>query len=401
MGFINTQHKQTIDSLTQGFKDKMNNPYYLFNDKSPSTVTYYTINKEKSTLDKGLKTVDENIGINSPLRYNKINNFFLYGVERIELSLNLDEFGINSDSITGEAVVLPNTIAPVPGEYFTIHHLNDLYLFKVISINKDTLESGSNFYKLEYKFESINNRNIDKYVIDEYETIVNNIGTDFKMIIKSTDYKLIDLLEKVNQQLKEYYNIIFYKDRVDSFILYHNNTYLYDPMLTEFLIRNNVLEGDKYKYVTQQISLHDTFKLDYDKSIFRAIELQDYEKLEKSLIHTSIELIKEPLSLLSMRLESYYKINYHQSLAQPLNNSLPEVTYTPIIDNDLLPYIRHKIYNGTIEDIIVKYFNNEVISSDDIDTIEKIQYENSMYLFYRMPLVIYILNKYIKQILKK
>lgn len=405
MGFINTEHKQTIDSLTQGFKDKMKNPYYLFNDKSPSTVTYYTINKEMSTLDQGLKTVDSNIGSNSPLRFNKINNFFLYGIERIELSLNMDEFGLSSDSITGEALVLPGTIVPVPGEYFIIHHLNNDYLFKVISMNKDTLESGANFYKLEYKYDDINNNNIDKYVIDQYETIVNNVGTDFKMIVKSTDYKLVDLLEKVNEQFKEYFNVIFYKDRVDSFILYHNGTYLYDPCLTEFLIRNDILHGNTYKYVTQQLSLPSTFVLEYDKSIFRAIELKDYEKLEKSQIFISIENINQPLSLLTMRREKYYKIQYQPSPMVPITVKMEQGTrpypLIPIIETDILPNIRNEVYTNTIEDIIVKFFNDKPISSDDIDILENIQYENSMYLFYRMPLIIYILNTYIKQMLKK
>ena len=205
----------------------------------------------------------------------------------------------------------------------------------------------------------------------------------------------------MNEQLKEYYKMIFYRDRVESFILYKGGHYLYDPMVTEFLIRNKVLKSDKYLYISQQVSLPYTFTLDYDKSIYRAIELKDLELLEKSRIFVKCENITQPLSLLTMRPERYYILEYQNSPMQPLVDTVPGINVLfPIIDNDMVTKIRNKKYDGTIEDIIVKYFNNETITSDDIDIIQTIQYENNMYLFYRMPIVIYILDTYLKHILK-
>ena len=55
--FTDTKYTNTIDSLVNATKSKLNNPYYKFNDRKPTKVTYYAQNKEMSTLDEasGLK----------------------------------------------------------------------------------------------------------------------------------------------------------------------------------------------------------------------------------------------------------------------------------------------------------------------------------------------------------
>ena len=49
--FIDTQRKIVIDSLIEGFKDKIKNPYYIHSDKKPFICTYYNLNTTLSTLD--------------------------------------------------------------------------------------------------------------------------------------------------------------------------------------------------------------------------------------------------------------------------------------------------------------------------------------------------------------
>ena len=53
--FINTEHRDNIDSLVVGLKDILKNPYYKWNDKSGTAVTYFNQNKEASTLDESSK----------------------------------------------------------------------------------------------------------------------------------------------------------------------------------------------------------------------------------------------------------------------------------------------------------------------------------------------------------
>ena len=50
--FSDTRYVNTIDSLVNATKSKLENPYYQFADKKPTKVTYYSQNIEKSTLDE-------------------------------------------------------------------------------------------------------------------------------------------------------------------------------------------------------------------------------------------------------------------------------------------------------------------------------------------------------------
>ena len=42
--FINKNQNVMIDTLVDGYKNIMNNPYYIYTDKKGSTCTYYNIN---------------------------------------------------------------------------------------------------------------------------------------------------------------------------------------------------------------------------------------------------------------------------------------------------------------------------------------------------------------------
>ena len=94
--FSNTVYRDTSDSLAQGIQNRLNNTYYNFSDKKPTTVTYWNINYKMSTLDQGDKEVYHQLGQNTSLRYNRINKFQLYGIERIMLDYQRGELGIES-----------------------------------------------------------------------------------------------------------------------------------------------------------------------------------------------------------------------------------------------------------------------------------------------------------------
>ena len=65
---LNTTYQDTINSLSNGFKSILSNPYYVYNNYSPTVVTYYNINKNETTLDYAMKTSYAYIGEKSPLR---------------------------------------------------------------------------------------------------------------------------------------------------------------------------------------------------------------------------------------------------------------------------------------------------------------------------------------------
>ena len=152
--FINTEHKESIDTLVTGVKDILKNPYYRWNDKSGTPVTYFNQNTEKSTLDTSTKLYYQDVGLASPIYYNIIKDFMLYGIEQIAIQMVNDEFGPEASEISGEAIILPNTITPYVGDYFNIDYTEEKLLFKINDVSPDTLENGSNIYKVQYKLES-------------------------------------------------------------------------------------------------------------------------------------------------------------------------------------------------------------------------------------------------------
>ena len=59
------------------FEERLNSQYTRILDMKATYTTYFHINTENSTTDVGF----ENIGENSPLKFNEIKEFPLYGIE--------------------------------------------------------------------------------------------------------------------------------------------------------------------------------------------------------------------------------------------------------------------------------------------------------------------------------
>ena len=390
--FVNTKRKDYIDSLIEGFQERIKNPYYLHIDQKPTITTFYNVNVEASTLDEGLKIIYDPTGQNSPLKFDKINNFYMYGLEKVIIALDNGEFGLESDSIDGESIILPNTIIPYPQSYFIINYLHHDYLFKVTAASQDTLESGANFYRVTYKYEDEEDERIQDQVVNEYEMIIDNVGTSFKAIIRKNDYNFINEMQDVSNQLKRYYKNLFYNDRVQTFIYNEEGGNIYDPYMIEFIIRNKLLNGDgEFVYIDQQIYLEPMFGVLYDKSFFRKLELCDKTNIS---YNNKIEpkLIEQPLSLLAMRKEYYFEAVYKDEILLDGYEIFEQELFDNITNNTLI---------SDISDIIIKYFNNIKISGDDILVISNMEYKEEKKLFYYIPIIIFILENQIIKLLRR
>lgn len=395
--FINTKHKNVLESLIEGFKEQLKNPYYLYQDKKPNVTTYYNQNIHASTLDEGSKLQYSPLGSESATKYNLIEGLYLYGIERIITNMENGEWGLEADSIEGEAIVLPNTIIPIANDYFTIDHVDKKLLFKVLSVTSDTIENGANFYKIQYKLDQLTDEKILEQISDKYTMIVNNVGTQFKSIIRKNDYDFIDKVEDILIRLKTYYNNLFYSSRVQTYILIYRDTYFYDPYLIEFLKRNSILEGtDEYIFITHQTALQHTFCLDYDRTFFRYVELPD--RKNTPLIYSQGKYIDDVFSIFECRKEEYFKLEY----------ILPNIDMNKYMLNNFNEQLFHNIKSNTkygeqkdlYKNIIIKYFNHEEINADDIESLEYIVYEANIELFYNIPILIYIIENMVKKLLR-
>ena len=430
--FLNTvsSYGQMIENASSIVKDRLDNPYYLFTDKKGSLCTYYNINTTMSTLDESTRGNYGEISPHDPVRFNKINKFMLYGISKIDPSLELNEMGLEGSDITGEAIVLPRTIIPYPGDRFYLQQLEKPYLFRVTSVNPNTLDTGVTLYRIAYTLETSDGiKNIEPQVVRVFTFNINTggMGSDFgtnmtTSIIDDDVYNSIKDLESITTLLKDYYISLFYDSKVQTFTYpynqltkewYNNNGEskpehivnlqnttevpfsfrVYDPYMIEFIMRNNILNGSStYIHISQVMYLPSTFALDYDRTIFSSIENNDINKHEGRNVGNLI-LCDQRLSILYAYPQDYYYMKYHD-----LN---VKFFFVSIFDDPgFINNIKNSKYtNHIFKDLIIKYFNNIDINNDDIEKIRHLDYMNNKEFFYGIPLAIYVLEKHISKLL--
>lgn len=206
--FINNQVKDRL---------KMNEDtsYSRFLESAPVFVNYYNQDDVQTTADVALGMINENIG-ESGKKYNKIVNVPLFGLDKSSFNLDNDEIGI-SGGMTGEAIMIPDTInKPIPEDYFTLAYQDHKYLFKITSIELDTIKSN-NYYKITYKYDRDDFDDLAKHIVGEYTCIYDNIGSTEKSILKNDLIDKLDKLESIYDDIRSSYMDLFFNQVCSTF----------------------------------------------------------------------------------------------------------------------------------------------------------------------------------------
>lgn len=397
--FSNTQYNDTVNSLVSTMKKVINNNFYKYSDKAPTSTTYYHLNKEASSLDEASRLAYNNVGDDSPFFYNKINNMMIYGIEQIQMQYTSEDFGVESAAIEGEGIILPNTIEPYPDDQFCITHLQKQIVFKITHVEPDTLEDGSNIYKINYRSSTSTLENLEQQVIEEFDFIITNVGTELNPILKTEVTDFIKKIENITFTLKQYYKRIFYNKRVQTFTFKYREDYFYDPYLIEFLKRNKVLEGDgEYIYIQHQTQLDPLFSVNYTKTMFYCIEKKDVDNVDGYYYTGAGKLIENKFTIFLNRMEDYWEVFYDYPQGYEFLKLVPcfkKVLIDHISDSELIESKKYSFYN-----IIVKFMHNADLTINDLKSVDTICYENNPTLFYAIPCIIYCLNQYITLLLK-
>ena len=414
--FIDTSYTRSIDNVSETVKSLLNNPYYMWSDKKPTIVTYYHINAEKSTTDQAAGIPYADLGPQCPFRFNKISKFVLYGIDRISLNLESGDYGIEAGEIAGDAIVLPGTITPYPGDYFSIDLAKDSeWLFRVNDVDKDTLDDGSNIWKLSYRLEHNDSSRLLDLVVDNYNLLVNNVGTRYNTVIQSDRYKLLEAMDNICLTLKQYFISLFYNEKVQTFIFTHYlEDHFYDPYMIEFLIRNKILDNgnsNEYIYIDHKIKTINTFSLDYNRTFFKSIEDKDMKHLSKAKTDSTADYIDEFGSVFAARADNYFKMNYFVPAYDPKPQPYVFHNVMECFPKTLIPKILNKDFYTKAEvdqnrifglyNIIIKYFNNVDYCMDDFENMEAFDFSDSLECFYMMPIIIFCLEAFEKDILVK
>lgn len=395
-GFINvdsTRQDMIKTTIPSGVKTLLNNPYYLFNDKTASICTYYNLNTTMTTLDEATKQNYAELTVNSPLRFNKVIGYYIYGISKIEPDLDINDYGLEGNNIEGECIFLPNTIIPYPGDRFTLDQLGPKYIFEVTHVNPNTLDTGSIMYKANYVLcASDGIQSIEDKVVKTFRFNHANLGTNYASIIEETTYDIVNEIQIISTMLKDYYIQLFYDVRVQTLCYYRDNLgwKVHDPYLLEFIIRNGILSGSsEYIYLDHQMFLPETFSMDYNRTIYSTIESKDI-KNHIGIYTGNLLLITQKLSLLYAYPQDYYYMEYIRT-----NNKfyLIDIFDDPSFGDK----IKDNITTGiAMKDILIGYFNGAEISMNQLESLKHIDYMNNAELYYLIPITIYILDKYIQ-----
>ena len=415
MGLLNVSHANMTQSVIDLQADLLKNPFYLFNDKKGLPVDYYHIDKDRSTLDDTLRIQYADLGKDSPLRFNLIHDFYLYGIDRVALSLENGDFGVESSEISGDAIILPDTIEPVPGDYFIITMLKDKFNFKVTDVSMDTFDNGSNYWKIGYAMDRSIPEDLEPNIVGEFNFISGNVGTEFTPVLAAKKFDVCKNLDDVAVNMKQLFKGLYFNNKVQTYTfvyLYHvartsmNSDFFYDPYMIEFCIRNRILDnsGDKYDFLDHKTTLRPEFNIKYSRSIWKILETREKDELPACKHSSAAAYIDDPGTIFSTRYEDYFELTYNNpdpvaEMFAPAIDIIDPQVIGHILENQLFDYnTQYGKYN-----ILIKYFNYaDVIETQDIIPLERIfENENNMENYFFIPMAIYVLEFYIKNLMAR
>ena len=391
--FLNTTMQTTISNLVSGVAKKIDNPFYVFTDKHPTICTFYNVNTTRSTLDEGTKQIAELKGVDSPLRYNKITNVFIYGLEKIQADLEVGDYGLEASSIEGECILPPNTFMPIQDSYFTIDHITKgVYWFRITKVTVDTLENGSNFWKMEYTLDDDGDIELESKIIKHFRFFADNVGSNYKSVVDDESCQLVERVENIIESLQTFYHKTFFKDSLQTYVYQYQDEYFYDPETIEFIIRNKIMTGSNYIYIDQACDLPITFPISYSKSIYHFIEMGSKDFVFHRYYGVVID---DPMSLMSTRLEDYYLVTSEnfKLLAEPID------TFSKEFMSAVLKNTKYTDYNAIYNIISNFFYEKKPLDDDMVKSITDIPWDDNTEIFHMVPVIIFILNQELEKIM--
>lgn len=262
-----------ITNHTGAREDRRTDVFMSWLDKTPSFSTYYSIDKILSTSEIGNMTIDDYIGPNSPVKYNKIKDFPIYGVSQFNTESEYDEeMGLLTD-FTGEGIILPNTSVPCEGDVFYINGLTFKALMVVNEVREQSLLGRSHYIIAFHSTYPAKINLVEQQLSHEYTAVYDNIGTEEHVVLDDGNLLKLQMLSDLYNKLDQGYKSLFF-DRKASILkvpitemLSQEKSFLVDKYLLMFMKDNRIIEMDKV--------LKNSFVLD-NNSLFNNLDIFEY-----------------------------------------------------------------------------------------------------------------------------
>jgi hypothetical protein len=365
-------------------------------------TTWYQIRENATTVDRGLKDIEKLFGHKSPLRFNKIINFPIYGFDQATPSNN-DEVGIEDITVEGDCVILPSTITPNPNDFFMINHLKMRGIFQVIDVQHDSMKVEG-YYRIRYRLHSTSEEaiaNLDKQSVEIYHTDMNAVGSNINPIIKADDFVLRKQIEQMVSKMIQSYKALFYNERHNCFLLYDDTIRLniFDMCGNEFMAKHSIMNSPNSSKV---VMLHEKLRDDnlpiyYNNSIYNWLELGAPKHMLQKFSYNMVESEYYPDS-------SFARWGDNDILImQPLtpDHALKlNKTYSYFDEIQLEAFDGNILPSSEYEKLIYKFINNmNSLSIHDISLftssalLASIRHRD---VFFYTPILIYIIRKILR-----
>lgn len=381
--FVDMFGGEFTNAAVQIYTDSKVGQYSVCLDKTPIYITYFPINQPISTASEGLNGIEHELGKHSPIRYNQINNFPMYGFPELKPDLTYDETGLDIDMDLTGLIVLPNTIKPTFGDYFIVKLANcPALMFRVNMLEYNTIMSND-FYILsaDLKYIEKDGENVyDKIkgqIIDEFETIFNNIGTEDKCFIRTTDLVKLREISDFYNKLSDMYRTVFFDTDLNTFVCKNymfdnlgNLKSYYDANIERFIIETEIYYNPDSNITTVVTPCNDVENQKtlfmYRKTLLYAIANKEKNFLSDYMYALHMK-ITEPFSVFNI-----YGI-YTEGVTLFDNGSLIDSAgFEDYYDRELIAAIKYP--DGNYPEDLLKLFNSEndepSINESIIETIE-------------------------------
>ena len=421
--FINEPEKELFNKVFDDYLDATNR-YSKQQTSAPVFVDYYSIKLDTSTKDMGLNNVTEVVGNESPLKYNKINDFPIYLDNEVSFLQQLDEeSGFDGES-EGSATVLPGTIIPQNDDLIVFKFLEKKYVYRVSNVEFSNTSMRTfyhiTFFVSPFDIDTLENRQVE----DNYKTIYRNIGTELDPIISEKNFSLIGEIDTILNYLTERYVRFYYDKKVNSFIYnkdrmnmaiheFYKDNGVYDPKLALFIKRNNLFINKKTFlsniYVDCLLQNRD---LDYEKSIYSYLETGDSDEFEypffyfNSINESSFMLFQDKFHELVHSPIQIYKNKFILDQSTVKDGKFTSINLKEYVENEnlLIDDIPDK------EKILVIYLRSLKLNKQDnisdhyediIEISKKIKINKNFDTYLLIPCIIFILKKIQEKIMHK
>lgn len=396
--------QSAIDGNIFKFEKRLHSRMNKYIENGAMLVTYFSIDQNASTVDRGLQSIEALFGNNAPLRYNIIEDFPLFGFGQTNPE-NDSENNMEDIVNNGQCLIIPSTIMPRPNDFFIIKHIKQDALFKVTGVSYDSMKEDG-FYRIDYILQSTSRDTINmlkQQVVGNYHTELSAIGAeDMNPIIKEDDWEYRNKIMQMMIQMMMSYRALFYNEKHNCFLYHDPNSGLdwFDTCGNEFIAKYGLMNPENSMNV---IVLHDKLKDSqfpyyYNNSIYKWVELDCPNRFLQNFFFR-------------LKAASYYKYSsfcaWNDTNIQVIipfsknENGINNRDYSYFDNDQLNSFLNKQIQpNASEYDLLIwKYINQEKLLLKDVSLylsdalLNSIKYFDT---FFYTPIILYIIKKILK-----